>query len=83
MVLSIVLTCSHTDLRPLPPPEAGAALKPDADKSYLEQGSDALKGKLDVSVVSPCALYSADSRPLVRCLYWPARLPEVCHPADR
>ena len=32
-------------------PEAEAAIKPDSQKSYLEQGSDMLKGKADVSVV--------------------------------
>ena len=29
--------------------EAGAAMKPDSEKSYLEQGKDMLAGKADVS----------------------------------
>ncbi|OCF30902.1 hypothetical protein I317_01598 [Kwoniella heveanensis CBS 569] len=32
--------------------KAGAALKPDSEKSYLEQGTDALKGKADSAASS-------------------------------
>ena len=36
----------------LTPPEAEAAIKPDSQKTYLEQAKDTIAGKADVSLLS-------------------------------
>lgn len=48
-LLSTVPFASHEPSLTIP--EAEAAIKPDSQKSYLEQGKDALVGKTDVSAL--------------------------------
>jgi hypothetical protein len=58
-------------------------MKPDSQKSYLEQAGDAIKGKTDVSASSrPCIVWWTQSHPPVRRFHRSARVPEVLHPAS-
>lgn len=53
--------------------KAGAALKPDSQKSYLEQGTDMLKGKADVRSTLLSFVLVADQVLLL------PRYPPPCH----